>query len=110
MTIYKLTETCSVAGQIQPADVQALQANGFVTIICNRPDDEDFGQPTAEAVKTECDIQGLAFHHLPISTAGISAETVKQFQEIVAASNGPVLAYCRSGQRSSVLWQYSGAP
>ncbi|MBT8065947.1 MAG: TIGR01244 family phosphatase, partial [Gammaproteobacteria bacterium] len=32
------------------------------------------------------------------------------FQEIVAASSGPVLAYCRSGQRSSVLWQYSGAP
>lgn len=110
MTIYKLTENCSVAGQIQPEDVQALQANGFVTIICNRPDDEDFGQPTAESVKTECDTRGLAFHHLPISSAGISAETVRQFQEIVAASNGPVLAYCRSGQRSSVLWQYSGGP
>ena len=88
MTIYKLTETCSVAGQIQPADVHALQENGFVTIVCNRPDDEDFGQPTAAAVKTECDIQGVAFHHLPISNAGISAETVKRFQEIVAGSNG----------------------
>jgi sulfide:quinone oxidoreductase len=110
VTIYKLTETCSVAGQIQPSDVQALQEDGFVTIICNRPDDEDFGQPTAAAVKKECDTQGVAFHHLPIANAGISAETVKQFQEIVAGSSGPVLAYCRSGQRSSVLWQYSGSP
>jgi len=110
MTIYKLTETCSVAGQIQPADVQALQESGFVTIVCNRPDDEDFGQPTAAAVKTECDSRGVAFHHLPISNAGISADTVRRFQEIVASSNGQVLAYCRSGQRSSVLWQYSGSP
>lgn len=110
MTIYKLTENCSVAGQIQPADVQALQDNGFATIVCNRPDDEDHGQPTATAIKTECDTLGVVFHHLPISNAGISAEMVKRFQEIVAASSGPVLAYCRSGQRSSVLWQYSGAP
>lgn len=110
MTIYKLTETCSVAGQIQPDDVEALREDGFVTIVCNRPDDEDFGQPTAAAVKNECDTQGVAFHHLPISNAGISAEMVRQFQEIIAGSNGPVLAYCRSGQRSSVLWQYSGSP
>jgi sulfide:quinone oxidoreductase len=110
MAIYKLTETCSVAGQIQPADVQTLQESGFVTIVCNRPDNEDFGQPTAAAVKTECDSHGVAFHHLPISNAGISADTVKRFQEIVAGSNGQVLAYCRSGQRSSVLWQYSGSP
>ncbi|MGB5489730.1 MAG: TIGR01244 family sulfur transferase [Woeseiaceae bacterium] len=110
MTLYKLTESCSVAGQIQPSDVEALSQSGFVAIVCNRPDDEDFAQPTAASVQTECDAHGVAFHHLPISNAGISAETVKAFQKIVAESSGPVLAYCRSGQRSSVLWQYSGSP
>lgn len=110
MQIYKLTETCSVAGQIQPADVEALKESGFVTIVCNRPDDEDLAQPTATEISAACDDHGVAFHHLPISNAGISAEMVREFQKIVTESDGPVLAYCRSGQRSSVLWQYGGSP
>ena len=110
MTVYKLTEACSVAGQIQPADVAALQQGGFRTIVCNRPDNEDFGQPSAIEISDACVEHGIAFHHLPVSHAGISAEMVEAFQKIVADSDGPVLAYCRSGQRSSVLWQYSGAP
>lgn len=110
MRIYKLTEACSVAGQILPADVEALKQSGFVTIVCNRPDDEDFGQPAATEISNACDEHGVAFHHLPISNAGINADMVKEFQKIIAESNGPVLAYCRSGQRSSVLWQYGGSP
>jgi len=110
MRIYKLTEACSVAGQIQPADVEALKQSGFVTVVCNRPDDEDLGQPAATEISSACDEHGVAFHHLPISNAGMNAEMVKEFQQIVAESNGPVLAYCRSGQRSSVLWQYGGSP
>jgi len=110
VTIYKLTEACSVAGQIQPGDVEALWQTGFVAIICNRPDSEDFGQPTAAAIASECENHGVAFHHLPISNTGITGEMVQQFQKVVAESNGQVLAYCRSGQRSSVLWQYCGEP
>jgi len=110
MTIYKLTETCSVAGQIRAADVELLRQQGFVTIVCNRPDGEDFGQPSATEIGDACGEHGVAFHHLPITNAGISADTVKQFQSLVAEANGQVLAYCRSGQRSSVLWQYSGSP
>lgn len=110
MTIYKLTETCSVAGQIQAGDVEALRQAGFVTVVCNRPDGEDLGQPTAAEIASECENHDIAFHHLPISHSGITGDMVRQFQTLVAASNGQVLAYCRSGQRSSVLWQYSGSP
>lgn len=110
MQIYKLTATCAVAAQIQPGDVEVLRQNGYVAIVCNRPDDEDAGQPTAAAVASECERHGIAFYHLPVSHDGISAEMVERFQAIVAESSGAVLAYCRSGQRSSVLWQYSGSP
>lgn len=110
MQIYKLTEACAVAAQIQPADVATLQQDGFVTIVCNRPDNEDPGQPTAAAVASECERLGVAFHHLPVSHDGISAEMVERFKKIIADSDGALLAYCRSGQRSSVLWQYSGSP
>lgn len=110
MQIYRLKETFAVAAQIQPEDVAALQQDGYVAIVCNRPDDEDPGQPTAAAIASECKRHGIAFHHLPISHDGISAEMVERFQKIVAQSAGAVLAYCRSGQRSSVLWQNSGSP
>ena len=110
MTIYKLTEVCSVAGLIQPSDVAALSRRGFVTIICSRPDKEDPGQPGAAEIAAVCENHGVAFHHLPISNSGISVEMVAEFQRVVTESKGQVLAYCRSGQRSSVLWQYSGSP
>ena len=110
MTLYKLTEACTVAGQIRPADLAALQQGGYTTVVCNRPDNEDFAQPSALEISDACTNLGIAFHHLPISNAGISTEMVEEFRRIVADSDGPVLAYCRSGQRSSVLWQHSGAP
>lgn len=110
MQLYKLTAACSVASQIQASDIEKLKQNGFATIVCNRPDDEDFGQPSAAEISAECENHGLAFHHLPITNTGISAEMATAFRGIVAESDGQVLAYCRSGQRSSVLWQYCGGP
>jgi uncharacterized protein (TIGR01244 family) len=110
MTVYRLSENCAVSSQIQPADVAAIAAEGFTTIICNRPDGEDFGQPTADDVATACDAHGVTFKMLPIDRNGLTMAMVEDFQSAVDASEGPVLAYCRSGQRSSVLWQASGSP
>ncbi|MDH3621503.1 MAG: TIGR01244 family sulfur transferase [Gammaproteobacteria bacterium] len=110
MTIYRLSETCAVASQIQPDEVAALAADGFTAIICNRPDGEDFGQPTAAAIAAECEKHDIAFHSIPIDRSGLTMDMVKSFQDAVASSAGAVLAYCRSGQRSSVLWQASGSP
>jgi uncharacterized protein (TIGR01244 family) len=110
MTIYRLSERCAVAGQIRPEDVEALAAQGFETVICNRPDGEDAGQPTAEEIAQACAEHGVTFHLIPVYHGGLSMDTVAQFREAVDASEGPVLAYCRSGQRCSVLWQAIGSP
>ena len=110
MTIYRLSETCAVASQIRPDDVAALAADGFTTIICNRPDGEDFGQPAAAAIAAECEAHDIAFHDIPVRRSGLTMDLVERFRDAVAASSGLVLAYCRSGQRSSVLWQASGSP
>lgn len=110
MAIYRLSESCAVASQIQVADVADLASEGYSTIICNRPDGEDFGQPTAEAIKSECEAHGIAFHNIPIDRSGLTMTMVESFRDAVTASEGNVLAYCRSGQRSSVLWQASGSP
>lgn len=110
MAIYRLSDACSVASQIRPADVAAIVAGGFTTIVCNRPDDEEFSQPTAASIRAECAGKGVAFFHIPIDRSGVTPAMAEEFAGIVADSEGPVLAYCRSGQRSSVLWQASGSP
>lgn len=110
MTLYRLSDTCAVASQIRPEDVAGLAADGFTTIICNRPDGEDLGQPTAGAIAAACDTQGVEFRFIPISRSGLTTDMVDSFRNAVASSTGQVLAYCRSGQRSSVIWQASGSP
>ena len=110
MDLYRLSETCAVASQIQPAEVATLAAEGFTTVICNRPDGEDFGQPTTEEIAAACREHDIAFHNIPVDRSGLTMGMVEDFRNAVAASSGLVLAYCRSGQRSSVIWQAAGAP
>ncbi len=110
MSIYQLSDTVSVASQILPDDVATLKEMGFTAIVCNRPDGEDFGQPTADDIAEACTANELAFHFIPVDRSGLTKEMVETFRDAVDRSEGKVLAYCRSGQRSSVLWQASGSP
>jgi len=110
MNISRLTDTCSVSQQIAPQDVTELARLGYKAVVCNRPDGEDLGQPTAASIAAACDANGIAFYNIPISNPGLNAAMIAQFRDIVANSDGPILAYCRSGQRSAVLWQASGGP
>jgi len=105
MQYAKLTDTYAVSEQIHPSDVDAIQAEGFATVICNRPDHEEPGQPSAAEIKSACDAAGIAFHHLPFAAMPIPAELIAAHREAIENSSGPVLAYCRSGQRSGLIWQ-----
>ena len=110
MSIYRLSENCTVSGQITAEDIATLALEGYATVICNRPDGEEFGQPPASDVAAACDEHGIAFHHIPIDRSGLTQMMIDSFREAVANTDGLVLAYCRSGQRSSVIWQASGSP
>ena len=110
MSIYRLSEACAVSGQLTAADIATLAVNGYATVICNRPDGEEFGQPTAADVAAACDEHGISFHFIPIDRSGLTPELIDSFRDAVANSEGPALASCRSGHRSSVIWQASGCP
>jgi uncharacterized protein (TIGR01244 family) len=107
LTITRLTDTYAVAAQILADDVAAIAAEGFVAIICNRPDGEEPGQPTAAEIAAACEAAGLAFHHIPVSGMPVAIELIQEQHRLITDSNGPVLAYCRSGQRSQFIWQAS---
>lgn len=102
MQTNKLVEGYCVRGQLTPAEIAAAKDAGFTTIICNRPDGEKAGQPSAAEVAAAA--AGLAFHANPVEPGNFTPEAVRRQAEIIASAEGPVLAYCGSGQRAAVLW------
>jgi len=111
MTPTQLSARVSVYGQVSPAEMTTLKTLGFTAVICNRPDGEDPGQPTAAAVGAAAAAAGLAFFCVPYDPSAPSPTMVSDFAAALqAAPAGRVLAYCRSGNRSARLWQAVGSP
>src|SRR3546814_3223023 len=96
------SDVCS-SDLIDPADVVALAASGFRSIVCNRPDGEEAGQPTAAAIAAAAEAHGLRFVHIPVMSGGIDEGDVATMARALADLPAPVLAYCRSGARSEQL-------
>jgi uncharacterized protein (TIGR01244 family) len=100
----KLDETISVAGQVTPEDISEAAAQGFTFVINNRPDDEQPGQPTGAEIAEAAEAAGLGYRAIPITHAGFSEDQVAAMQDALSAAPGPVLAFCRSGTRSTLVW------
>lgn len=91
--------------QITPEQIALIKAQGFKTIINNRPDGEELGQPEQSQIATACEQAGLAYHYLPVVGGQMTREQVEQFAEIFNQAEKPVFMFCRSGNRSNVLFQ-----
>jgi len=99
-----LDDTISVFGQIEPDDVAAAKAQGFAMIINNRPDDEQPGQPAGAAIEAAARAAGLDYVAIPVDHSGFSERQVAAMADALQKAPGPVLAFCRSGTRSTFLW------
>ncbi|KFJ90971.1 beta-lactamase [Pseudomonas sp. 1-7] len=108
-SLKRLTPFFAVAAQLQPADMGALAAAGFRSVINNRPDNEGEGQPSSEAMRAAALASGLDYHYLPVVSGQISDADVSAFSQLLNQVRGPVLAFCRTGTRSSSLWALSEA-
>lgn len=109
MDIRPITETYAVSPQISPEDAEAIRAAGFVAVICNRPDGEVPPELQAAAVKAAVEAAGMTFVGNPLTHGFLTMEIVETQGKAIAGAGGPVLAYCASGNRSSVLWALSQA-
>ena len=103
----QLTEQLSVAPQIVAADMPAIVAQGFRSVVNNRPDDEEPGQPDNAALEAAAHAAGLEWRHIPVVSGKVNDDQVRSFSEALAQLPGPVLAFCRSGTRCSALWALS---
>jgi len=99
-----LDPSISVFGQIEPEDVAAAKEQGFTTIINNRPDDEQPGQPAGAAIEAAAHEAGLGYVAIPVDHAGFAEWQVAAMADALEKADGPVLAFCRSGTRSTFLW------
>lgn len=103
--LVRLDEKTFVAGQIYPADITDIAENGIVCIVDNRPDGEELsGQPSAGEIETEANRNGLTFAYLPFTAPTLTPDLVSRFVDILDSTSEPVLAYCRTGNRSTMLW------
>jgi len=107
--IRKVDDSISVAPQISVEDVAAIKAAGFTAIVNNRPDDEEAGQISGDAVRAAAEAVGLTYTAIPITHTGFSYPQIEAMAEVLASADGPVLAFCRSGTRSCNLWALAQA-
>lgn len=104
MDIRPLSPTYAVSPQIDPEDCAAIADAGFGCIICNRPDAEIPPSHQTDVMADAAKAAGLAFHVLPITHQSLTPENVQKQAELIGEADAPVLAYCASGTRSTIIW------
>lgn len=105
----QISERYYVAPQLNPEDMKAVAEAGVTTVICNRPDGEVPASHYAEELSKAAAAAGLAFHVLPLTHQTFTHENIARQKEILDHSEGPVLAYCASGTRSTIAWAFGQA-
>ena len=104
MSLYKITDNYFISGQLAPADMPQLAQMGIKSVICNRPDHESSAQPTFNEIEAAATQAGLTATHNPVSPVPPTLDAAKKQAEAISAVDGPVLAFCASGNRSANLW------
>ena len=107
MQIVKLSERYSVAAQITADDLAEIAARGFRSVMNNRPDHEDPGQPLSSEIAARAGELGLRYAHVPVVSGRMTQQDVVDFEAACAELETPVLLFCRSGARCAALWQHS---
>ena len=105
MQISKINDLYSATGQIDINDLDQINENGFKTIICFRPEDEDKeNQPKQELLKKEAKKRGIGFISIPVIPGQMTDENITKFSQEFSQNAQPVLGYCRSGGRAKSIY------
>ena len=60
-------------------------------------------------LRSAAEANGLTWHFLPVVAGQITEQDINDFSALMSQIKGPVLAFCRTGTRSSTLWALSEA-
>jgi sulfide:quinone oxidoreductase len=107
MKFAKINNELTVSDQITIEDLKEIQAQGYKTIFCNRPDQESEGQLNFSLIEKEAQNLGIKAIHQPVIGGQISDIDIAAFGTYFESAQKPVFAYCRTGTRCSTLWALS---
>lgn len=105
----QLSDKVWASPQITLADIEAASAAGFVLVINNRPEGESIDQTPGHDIAAAARAAGLDYCAIPVAPGGFTREQVEDMARALREAGGPVLAYCRSGTRSTLLWSLAQA-
>lgn len=105
----QLSDSVLASPQIELADIEAAKALGVTLVINNRPEGESEDQTPGPQIEAAAIAAGLDYCAIPITHAGFSETQVRAMADALAGAEGKVLAYCRSGTRSTLLWALAQA-
>jgi uncharacterized protein (TIGR01244 family) len=103
MNWTQIAESYWVSPQLSLEDVKQAAESGMDVIVCNRPDGESADQITSADIKAAAEANGLNFVYLPMQGPNFAPEYLTEVKTLVT-ENKKVLAYCRSGNRSNILY------
>ena len=102
--IRQLDDRTMVSGQLMPDDIAGLKEQGVTLLVNNRPDNEDAGQPLSADFEAAAAAAGIEYRHIPIRY-GLGPSDVEAMRDALhATGDGKLLAFCRSGNRSTLAW------
>ena len=104
LQINQIDRDISVAPQIVASDIITIANAGFKTIICNRPDGEGSDQQSFADIETAARASDISIIYQPVDGKNVSDEDGVEFGKLLDLAVKPVLAYCRTGTRCTVLW------
>ncbi len=105
----QITDTVFASPQIGTDAIAEAKALGIVRIVNNRPEGESEDQVPGEVIEAEARAAGIDYVAIPVGHGGFSQAQVTAMAEALDTAEGPVLAYCRSGTRSTLLWALTRA-
>lgn len=103
--IVQLEEGVAVAPQLTAADIGEIAALGFRALVNNRPDGEAADQLSSTEAEAAARQHGLAYRYQPVANARVTDDAlVGAFADSLDDLPRPILFYCRSGTRCTLLW------
>ena len=105
MRVLELAPQVYVSGQLFEHDIRLAAKQGVRSIMNNRPDGESIGQPLSADLATVAEELGMTFLHFPVDPRAITGQDVEAFAKARDALERPLLIFCRSGARSTRIWE-----
>lgn len=110
MGIEKIADYLYISRQLTERTAKLAAQYDVKTVICNRPDGEEANQPDFETVKKWLHAAGIEnVVYMPTTVDKIDDAQLKEFQETISQSPAPIVAYCRTGTRSALMWALNQA-